>query len=151
MQGFPQFAVGENGEAGRRHIKTAASSEAGPKLIDDPLRALVLEKFHFVTGLRAGYGDWATTASRMVKIWQSLPNGVAAGESGEGSVTKQIENVTSKIPSATFLSLALASIGLSALLQVSGRKNDAQFVGQWVPTILTLGLYNKLVKLQGSE
>ena len=78
-------------------------------------------------------------------------NGVMAGENGEGVLTKQIENLTARIPSATFLSLAIASVGLSALFQVFGRKDDAQFVGQWVPTILTLGLYNKLVKLEGSE
>ncbi|GEM_PF-1311554 len=78
-------------------------------------------------------------------------DGVAPGESGEGTLTKQIEKVTAKIPSATFLSLALGSVALSALLRLSGRRDDAQFVGQWVPTILTLGLYNKLVKLEGSE
>ena len=77
--------------------------------------------------------------------------GVKAGETGEGAITKRIEEFTSKIPSATFLSLALASVGLSALLRMFDRKEDAQFVGHWVPTILTLGLYNKLVKLEGSE
>ena len=66
-------------------------------------------------------------------------------------MTKQIEAVTTRIPSATFLSAALASIGIAAILQTLGRKSDAQFVGQWVPTILILGLYNKLVKLEGSE
>ncbi len=78
-------------------------------------------------------------------------DGVQANESGEGSLTKQIESWTSKVPSATFLGLALGSIGLSATLRLFGRKDDAQFIGQWVPTILVLGLYNKLVKLQGSE
>lgn len=82
-----------------------------------------------------------------------LPNGkdVKAGQSGEGAVTKQIEAVTTKIPSGAFLSAALASIGIAAVLQTLGRKSDAQFIGQWVPTILILGLYNKLVKLKGSE
>jgi hypothetical protein len=32
-----------------------------------------------------------------------------------------------------------------------GQRNVANFVGQWVPTILIIGLYNKLVKLEGSE
>ncbi len=54
-----------------------------------------------------------------------------------------IEHYTSAIPSGTYLSLAIASIGLSLALQVAGRKNEAQFVGQWVPTILILGLGNK--------
>ena len=78
-------------------------------------------------------------------------SGVAPREQGEGELTKQIEAYTSAIPSGTYLSLAIGSIGLSAILHVVGRKQDANFVGQWVPTILLLGLYNKLVKLEGSE
>jgi len=76
---------------------------------------------------------------------------VRPGQSGEGEVTKQIETVTTKIASGTFLSAALGSIGISAILHAVGRKADANFVAQWVPTILILGLYNKLVKLEGSE
>jgi hypothetical protein len=32
-----------------------------------------------------------------------------------------------------------------------GQRNLANFVGQRAPTILIMGLYNKLVKLEGSE
>lgn len=78
-------------------------------------------------------------------------SGVAAGQHGEGELTKQIEHYTSQVPSGVYLSLAVGSIGLSAILHMAGRKEDAQFVGHWVPTILLLGVYNKLVKLQGSE
>lgn len=73
-----------------------------------------------------------------------------AGKS-KGNLAAQIECATAKIPSATFFSLAVASIGISLLLRAFGRKNDSQFVGQWVPTILTVGLYNKIAKLEGSE
>ena len=39
-----------------------------------------------------------------------------------------------------------------SLAMKASRKNDtANFIGQWVPTILILGLYNKLVKLEGSD
>ncbi len=72
-------------------------------------------------------------------------------EHEEGAMTKAIESYTSQVPSGVYLSLAIGSIGLSAMLRLAGRKNDAQFVGQWVPTILLLGLYNKLVKLEGSD
>lgn len=81
----------------------------------------------------------------------SMGRGVASRESGEGTMTKSIEEITTQIPSGTFLTLAVGSIGLSLALQLSGRKHAANFVGQWVPTILLLGLYNKLVKLEGSE
>lgn len=81
----------------------------------------------------------------------TMGRGVVAGEPSEGTLTKTIEQYTSQVPSGTYLSLAVASIGLSLALQLTGRKHTANFVGQWVPTILILGLYNKLVKLEGSE
>ncbi len=69
----------------------------------------------------------------------------------EGATTRAIEQVTSRVPSVAYLSLALGAMGLSAGLHCAGRKQDAQFVGQWVPTILLLGVYNKLVKQHGSD
>jgi hypothetical protein len=77
--------------------------------------------------------------------------GVAPHEQEEGTITKAIESYTSAIPSGTYLSLAAGAIGLSAILKLTGRDKGAQFVGHWVPTILILGLYNKLVKVQGSD
>jgi hypothetical protein len=50
-----------------------------------------------------------------------------------------------------YLSLAFGAVGLSALLYASGRKLDANFVGHWAPTILLVGIYNKMVKLHGSD
>ncbi len=77
--------------------------------------------------------------------------GVSSHEHQEGTVTKAIEHYTSQVPSGVYLSLAIGSIGLSALMKLAGRDKDAQFIGHWVPSILILGLYNKLVKVQGSE
>jgi hypothetical protein len=37
------------------------------------------------------------------------------------------------------------------MLMLSGRKEAGNFIGQWAPTLLIIGLYNKLVKVQGSE
>jgi hypothetical protein len=102
-----------------------------------------------------GFGDRGHTDmygfERGDKGWRGrrLARGLRGGEVEEGTVTRQIETVTSRIPSGTFLSLAFGAIGISAFLQAMGRKDDAQFVGEWVPTILILGLYNKLVKLEG--
>lgn len=69
----------------------------------------------------------------------------------EGPVARAIEQQTAKLPSDTFLWAALASIGLSLTLRLTGRTQDADFVGHWAPTLLLLGLYNKLVKLFGSD
>lgn len=76
---------------------------------------------------------------------------VQPGQHEEGELTKRIEHFTSQVPSGAYLSLAIGSIGLSALLYLNGRKTDASFVGHWVPTILMLGIYNKMVKQHGSD
>lgn len=70
---------------------------------------------------------------------------------GEGTITKMIEAQTARIPSGTYLTLGIAAMVGSWLLLGAGRRNLANFVGQWVPTLLIIGLYNKLVKVEGSE
>lgn len=69
----------------------------------------------------------------------------------EGRVAKFIEQRTAKMPSDTFLWCALASIGASLAFKVGKKDGTANFIGQWAPTFLILGLYNKLVKVQGSD
>lgn len=69
----------------------------------------------------------------------------------EGSVARSIERRTAKMPSDWFLWAALGSIGISATLQGMGRRHASLFVGQWAPSFLLLGVYNKMVKLLGSE
>lgn len=69
----------------------------------------------------------------------------------EGDLTKMIESQTARIPSGTYLSLAVVSMAGSLLLMLMGARNVANFVGQWAPTILIMGLYNKLVKLEGHD
>ena len=72
-------------------------------------------------------------------------------EHREGGVARAIEQQTAQLPSDTFLWAALGSIGASLILQMLGKRNAGNFVGQWVPTILLFGVYNKLVKLHGSD
>ena len=69
----------------------------------------------------------------------------------EGTVARMIEEQTAKLPSDLFLWAAGASILGSLALQVSGRDHQSLFVGQWAPTFLILGLYNKIVKVAGSD
>lgn len=64
----------------------------------------------------------------------------------EDVATSSIEKMTKRVPSVGFLGLAFGSIALSATLMLLGRKTWANFVGQWAPTFLILGTYNKLVK-----
>lgn len=72
-------------------------------------------------------------------------------EHAEGRVARTIEQQTAKLPSDTFLWLAGGSIATSLTLKIMGRDKDAIFVGQWAPTFLILGLYNKIVKVAGSD
>ena len=69
----------------------------------------------------------------------------------EGTVARAIEDQTAKLPSDTFLWAAVTSMLASATLQLMGKKHASVFVGQWAPTLLILGMYNKLVKQLGSD
>lgn len=69
----------------------------------------------------------------------------------EERYTGLIESQTSKLPSSAWLGFAIGSIGASATLKILGKEEWALFVGQWAPTFLILGLYNKLVKQLGSD
>jgi len=69
----------------------------------------------------------------------------------EGIVARTIEQQTAKLPSDLFLWVAVGSMACSATLKMMGRSHDALFVGQWAPTFLILGLYNKIVKVLGSD
>jgi hypothetical protein len=42
-------------------------------------------------------------------------------------------------------------MGLSLLGQLGGRGKWGNFIAQWVPTILIMAVYNKLVKLEGHD
>jgi len=57
----------------------------------------------------------------------------------ESAVTAYIENLSPDL----FLIGAAFSIGASLVLRVLNRQHDAQFVGQWAPTLLIAGLYTK--------
>jgi hypothetical protein len=69
----------------------------------------------------------------------------------EGKVAEAIETQTSKLPSDLFLWTALGSMATALTLKLMGKKHEALFVGQWAAPFLILGLYNKLVKLEGHD
>jgi hypothetical protein len=81
----------------------------------------------------------------------TIERATSRGDHAEGSVAKMIEEQTAKLPSDIFLWGACGSIVGSLAFQLLGDDKKATFVGQWAPTLLILGLYNKMVKLHGSE
>lgn len=72
-------------------------------------------------------------------------------EHREGPVAKFIEQQTAKLPSDVFLWAAVGSIAASATLQVFQKQKASLFLGQWVAPFLLLGVYNKIVKVAGSD
>lgn len=72
-------------------------------------------------------------------------------EHKEGKVASAIEEQTAKIPSDVFLWAALGSMAASLTLELLGKKKAGLFVGQWAAPFLLLGLYNKIVKLEGHD
>ena len=74
-----------------------------------------------------------------------------AAEHSEGFLARTIERQTAKLPSDLFLWAALGSIAVSFALEVTGNEEKSRFIGQWVAPFLLLGIYNKIVKVAGSD
>jgi hypothetical protein len=72
-------------------------------------------------------------------------------EHREGPVARTIEEQTAKLPSDVFLWAALGAMGASLVLQLSGNEHKSLFIGQWAAPFLLLGVYNKIVKVEGHD
>ena len=94
------------------------------------------------------------TTKAMAETMSRMGSGMGTQEAWqhtEGTVARAIEKQTAKLPSDLFLWAAGGSIIGSLVLQAMGKQHESLFVGQWAPTFLILGLYNKIVKLAGSD
>lgn len=87
----------------------------------------------------------------IVEVQTNVEDKVEQMSGEEGRLTAKIERYTSALPSATWLLLGAGALVSSLTLKLLGREKTANFVGEWVPTFLLLGIYNKLVKLHGSN
>lgn len=81
----------------------------------------------------------------------TFPHTRANTDHQEGALARAIEEQTAKLPSDTFLWAAVGSIGLAMTLQAMGKSQLSNFVGHWAPTFLLFGIYNKIVKVAGSD
>jgi hypothetical protein len=80
--------------------------------------------------------------------------GFEAEQEKEGPVARTLESMTARLPSDLWLWASGVSMLVSLGLQLSGNrktKDMSNFIGQWAPTLLILGLYNKLVKVAGHD
>lgn len=69
----------------------------------------------------------------------------------EGKVARKIEEQTAKLPSDTFLWASIGAMATSLTLKLLKKDELALFVGQWSAPFLILGLYNKIVKVEGHD
>lgn len=68
------------------------------------------------------------------------------------SMSKAIRHQTNKVPTSVYLILAGGAVALSLGLAITQRRKGwANFVGEWVPSLLILGLYNKMFKTPGGS
>ena len=72
-------------------------------------------------------------------------------EHKEGRVAKAIEQQTAKLPSDLWLWASIGSMAASLYYQYKGERDQSLFIGQWAAPLLLLGVYNKLVKVEGSD
>jgi hypothetical protein len=69
----------------------------------------------------------------------------------EGKVARAIEEQTAKLPSDLFLWTAVGCMTASLTLKLLKQDHMSLFVGQWVPSFLLFGIYNKIVKTEGHD
>ena len=79
------------------------------------------------------------------------PTPVVREEHAEDQVTRILEHQAAKVPSDFFLFAAFATMALAVVLELTGRSRLSRFVGMWPPALLTMGTYNKLVKMMGTR
>jgi hypothetical protein len=84
-------------------------------------------------------------------VSKALFVGDEAQQHSEGSVAKAIEQQTAKLPSDVYLWAAGGAVAASAVFQLLRRPKASLFLGQWVAPFLLLGVYNKIVKVAGSD
>jgi hypothetical protein len=90
----------------------------------------------------------------MIDAMKTQDRGAATEEAqahSEGTVARSLESQTARLPSDVWLWGAVASMGASLFLKMNGHKEDSMFVGQWAAPLLLIGVYNKLVKVAGSD
>jgi len=76
---------------------------------------------------------------------------VRRGEIREDQITSFLEKQSAQAPSISWLGAAVGSMVASLALKALGKDHAALFVGQWAAPFLLIGIYNKMVKLHGSD
>jgi len=82
-------------------------------------------------------------------VYRSAP--VFRAEHGESKLTRLIEQQSAKVSSVSFLLVAVGTMSVSLVLELLGKRRVSRFIGMWPGPLLTMGVYNKLVKTFGAR
>ena len=69
----------------------------------------------------------------------------------ENNFAKTVREYTTAVSFSAYLGVAVGALALSLALQLAGRGKWGNFVAQWVPAWLIIGVYTKLVNLEGHD
>lgn len=72
-------------------------------------------------------------------------------EHQENLFTRMLEHQAAKVPSNAFLAAALGAMAASFVAEFANCQRTSRFVGMWVSPLLTMGVYNKMVKTFGAR
>ncbi len=61
-----------------------------------------------------------------------------------------VENQVRRVPPSLLVGLALGSMALSAAFAVAGKLKVANFIGQWVPSLLILATFDRLIQSESA-
>ena len=77
------------------------------------------------------------------------PAPLVRDEHAEATFTRLVEQQTAKVPSHWFLLAAFGAMAASLGYELAGHRRMSRFMGMWAPSLLIVGVYNKLVKALG--
>ncbi len=69
----------------------------------------------------------------------------------ERPAARALEERTARIGSDGWLWASVGAMGLSLLLQLTGRQPASLIVGQWAAPFMLIGVYSKLVRVAGPD
>lgn len=83
------------------------------------------------------------------QVYKAAP--VFRTEHAEGRLTRLVEQQSAKVPSTFFFFASITAMAVSLTLELTGKRRASRFIGMWPGPILTMGVYNKLVKTLGAR
>lgn len=63
-------------------------------------------------------------------------------------VDRVVEAQVRRVPPSLLVGLALGSMAVSAAFAVAGKLKVANFIGQWVPSLLILATFDRLIQAE---